>query len=112
MISPFVGRILDWYKANTGKDYAPEEDPGVTSVRRIYQYYKAYGKDTIVMAASFRNIGEIRELAGYVLTKARSTVKICVSDAFRCDNITISPALLGELQNSNDPLPRKLGADM
>lgn len=64
LISPFVGRILDWYKAQTGKDFAPEEDPGVQSVQRIYKYYKAYGVDTIVMAASFRNAGEIRELAG------------------------------------------------
>lgn len=64
LISPFVGRILDWYKANTGKDFAPEEDPGVLSVKKIYKYYKAYGIKTIVMAASFRNVGEIRELAG------------------------------------------------
>ena len=65
LISPFVGRILDWYKANTGKDYLPEDDPGVISVKRIYRYYKAYGHDTIVMAASFRSAGEIRELAGW-----------------------------------------------
>lgn len=65
LISPFVGRILDWYKASTGRDFSPEEDPGVISVRRIYKYYKAYGVKTIVMAASFRNIGEIRQLAGY-----------------------------------------------
>lgn len=93
LISPFVGRILDWYKANTGKDFAPEEDPGVMSVKKIYKYYKTYGIKTIVMAASFRNVGEIRELAG-------------------CDNITISPALLGELQNSVEPLLRKLSPEM
>eukprot|EP00210_Caulerpa_lentillifera_P002232 g2145.t1 len=89
LISPFVGRILDWYKANTGRDYAPEEDPGVQSVQRIYKYYKAYGVKTIVMAASFRNIGEIQQLAG-------------------CDNITISPQLLEELEQSKEPLPRML----
>jgi len=93
LISPFVGRILDWYKASTGKEYAAEEDPGVLSVKRIYNYYKTFGVKTIVMAASFRNVGEIRELAG-------------------CDNITISPALLGELENSVEPLPRKLSPEM
>lgn len=89
LISPFVGRILDWYKKANGRDYAPHEDPGVESVKRIYSYYKQYGYNTIVMAASFRNIGEIRELAG-------------------CDNITISPALLAELEASTDPLPYAL----
>mmetsp|Transcript_26344 Transcript_26344/g.67049 ORF Transcript_26344/g.67049 Transcript_26344/m.67049 type:complete len:367 (-) Transcript_26344:545-1645(-) len=89
LISPFVGRILDWYKAKHGRDYAPAEDPGVLSVRRIYTYYKTHNYKTIVMAASFRNAGEIRELAG-------------------CDNITISPQLLGELEGCTDPLPRKL----
>lgn len=64
LISPFVGRIMDWYKAKEGRDFAPHEDPGVASVKRIYQYYKQYKYNTIVMAASFRNIGEIRELAG------------------------------------------------
>lgn len=64
LISPFVGRIMDWYKKEEGREFAPEEDPGVASVQKIYQYYKAYGVDTIVMAASFRNLGEIRELAG------------------------------------------------
>jgi transaldolase len=93
LISPFVGRILDWYKKNEGKDYAPHEDPGVKSVHQIYKYYKKYGYKTIVMAASFRNIGEIRELAG-------------------CDNITISPALLKELADSTEPLPRKLWPTM
>ena len=85
LISPFVGRILDWYKKNKNKDYSPTEDPGVLSVRRIYSYYKAYGFRTICMAASFRNIGEIRELAG-------------------CDAITIGPTLLKELEESTDPL--------
>lgn len=89
LISPFVGRILDWYKKSEGRDFAPHEDPGVVSVKRIYAYYKAYGYDTIVMAASFRNVGEIRELAG-------------------CDNITISPNLLGELEAATDPLPYAL----
>ncbi len=89
LISPFVGRILDWHKKSTGKDFAPTEDPGVLSVRAIYNYYKKYGHPTEVMGASFRNIGEIQELAG-------------------CDLLTISPALLGELQKNTDPLARKL----
>eukprot|EP01025_Chloroclados_australasicus_P021173 TRINITY_DN2220_c0_g2_i1.p1 TRINITY_DN2220_c0_g2~~TRINITY_DN2220_c0_g2_i1.p1 ORF type:complete len:435 (+),score=56.50 TRINITY_DN2220_c0_g2_i1:170-1306(+) len=89
LISPFVGRIMDWYKAKEGRTYTGAEDPGVQSVTRIYRYYKAHGVDTIVMAASFRNIGEIQELAG-------------------CDNITIAPALLQELQDNTSPLPRKL----
>jgi transaldolase len=93
LISPFVGRILDWYKAKTGKDYAPAEDPGVLSVREIYAYYKKYGYNTEVMGASFRNAGEIRELAG-------------------CDALTISPALLDELSKSTDPLPRKLSPEI
>lgn len=90
LISPFVGRILDWYKANSDKkDYAPAEDPGVISVTQIYNYYKQYGYNTVVMGASFRNVGEITELAG-------------------CDRLTISPALLKELQESEVPLVRKL----
>jgi transaldolase len=89
LISPFVGRIMDWYKKKEGRDFTPEEDPGVASVKRIYKYYKKYNYNTIVMAASFRNIGEIRELAG-------------------CDNITIAPPLLKELEASTDPLPYKL----
>jgi transaldolase len=89
LISPFVGRILDWYKKSTGKDYAPAEDPGVLSVKEIYAYYKKFGHDTEVMGASFRNKGEILELAG-------------------CDLLTISPNLLGELKNSTDPVERKL----
>ncbi|MEG3766547.1 transaldolase [Alteromonas sp. 14N.309.X.WAT.G.H12] len=90
LISPFVGRILDWYKANTDiKDYAPEEDPGVISVSRIYNYYKEHGFNTVVMGASFRNIGEIQALAG-------------------CDRLTISPQLLEELKNTTAPLPVKL----
>lgn len=93
LISPFVGRILDWHKAKYGRDFAPHEDPGVASVQRIYKYYKAHNSKTIVMAASFRNAGEIRELAG-------------------CDNITISPQLLDELQASAEPLPRKLWPSM
>jgi transaldolase len=89
LISPFVGRILDWYKKSTGKDYAPAEDPGVQSVTTIYTYYKKFGHPTEVMGASFRNKGEILELAG-------------------CDLLTISPQLLGELAASNDPVIRKL----
>lgn len=90
LISPFVGRILDWHKKETGKDsYTATEDPGVVSVTTIYNYYKKFGYDTEVMGASFRNIGEIIELAG-------------------CDLLTISPALLAELKASTDNLPRKL----
>jgi len=90
LISPFVGRILDWYKASTGKtEYTAAEDPGVMSVSAIYKYYKEHGYKTVVMGASFRNIGEITELAG-------------------CDRLTISPGLLEELSNSDAPLPIKL----
>ena len=90
LISPFVGRILDWYKANTDKkEYAPTEDPGVISVTKIYNYYKEYGYKTVVMGASFRNVGEIIELAG-------------------CDRLTIAPALLKELQENSTALVRKL----
>ena len=90
LISPFVGRILDWYKANTDKkEYAPAEDPGVNSVTKIYNYYKEYGYKTVVMGASFRNVGEIIELAG-------------------CDRLTIAPALLKELQENSTALVRKL----
>ncbi|GMH33617.1 hypothetical protein BSKO_01451 [Bryopsis sp. KO-2023] len=93
LISPFVGRILDWYKKAEGRDFTPEEDPGVESVKKIYNYYKTYGCSTVVMAASFRNAGEIRELAG-------------------CDNITISPNLLEELKSSTEPLVRKLSPEL
>ena len=90
LISPFVGRILDWYKKDTGRDsYPPSEDPGVLSVTDVYNYYKKFGYNTEVMGASFRNIGEITELAG-------------------CDLLTISPSLLGELQSTEGELPRKL----
>lgn len=90
LISPFVGRILDWYKANSDKkEYTPAEDPGVQSVSEIYRYYKDRGYKTIVMGASFRNKGEITELAG-------------------CDRLTIAPPLLAELQQSEDALPVKL----
>ena len=91
LISPFVGRILDWFKKSTGKDYAPTEDPGVQSVTQIYNYYKHFGYKTEVMGASFRNKGEITELCG-------------------CDLLTISPALLGELAGSSDPISPKLNA--
>jgi transaldolase len=93
LISPFVGRILDWHKKSTGKDYAPAEDPGVLSVKEIYIYYKKFGHDTEVMGASFRNKGEILELAG-------------------CDLLTISPQLLAELKNSFDPVERKLKPEL
>jgi transaldolase len=90
LISPFVGRILDWYKANTDKkEYLPEEDPGVVSVRRIYNYYKQHGYNTVVMGASFRNLGEIEALAG-------------------CDRLTISPQLLQELDQDHGTLTRVL----
>ena len=88
-ISPFVGRILDWYKKDTGKDYAGADDPGVQSVTTIYNYYKKFGYKTQVMGASFRNIGEITELAG-------------------CDLLTIAPKLLAELDSKEENLPRKL----
>jgi transaldolase len=89
LISPFVGRILDWYKKDTGKDYVGADDPGVQSVTTIYNYYKKFGYKTVVMGASFRNIGEITELAG-------------------CDLLTIAPKLLAELDSKDEPLTRKL----
>jgi len=91
LISPFVGRILDWYKAAMKKDFPATEDPGVKSVGSIFNYYKKYGYNTIVMGASFRSVGEITELAG-------------------CDYLTISPNLLEDLYNSTDPVPKKLDA--
>jgi transaldolase len=90
LISPFVGRILDWYKAETGRDsYPGAEDPGVLSVTKIFNYYKSFGYKTEVMGASFRNLDEIVELAG-------------------CDLLTISPKLLDQLRETNQPLVRKL----
>ena len=89
LISPFVGRILDWFKKSAGKDFAPAEDPGVISVKEIYGYYKKFGHATEVMGASFRNKGEILELAG-------------------CDLLTISPQLLGELKADTSAIERKL----
>ncbi|MFW3899169.1 transaldolase [Pseudomonas putida] len=89
LISPFVGRIYDWYKKSTGKEYVGAEDPGVQSVTRIYNYYKANGYDTVVMGASFRNIGQIEQLAG-------------------CDRLTISPELLQQLSDDQGNLERKL----
>jgi len=91
LISPFVGRILDWYKKSTGKNYEGDEDPGVQSVKRIFNYYKQHGYKTIVMGASFRNVGEILALSGV-------------------DFLTIAPSLLEELKNSTNPVPRKLSA--
>ncbi|MGB3614521.1 MAG: transaldolase [Elainellaceae cyanobacterium] len=90
LISPFVGRILDWYKKETGREeYAPEEDPGVESVTSIYNYFRKFGYKTEIMGASFRNVGEICQLAG-------------------CDLLTISPKLLKVLDETNEELPRKL----
>lgn len=91
LISPFVGRILDWYKKSTGEEYTAETDPGVKSVRNIYKYYKQNGYKTIVMGASFRNVGEIKALAG-------------------CDYLTIAPKLLEELRNSKDEVKQVLSA--
>ncbi|HCE5204521.1 TPA: transaldolase [Vibrio parahaemolyticus] len=89
LISPFVGRIMDWYKAKEGRDFEASEDPGVLSVTKIYNYYKEYGYKTVVMGASFRNIGEILELAG-------------------CDRLTIAPALLAELEAAEGEVVEKL----
>eukprot|EP00095_Tigriopus_kingsejongensis_P001710 snap_masked-scaffold174_size287829-processed-gene-1.11 protein:Tk01710 transcript:snap_masked-scaffold174_size287829-processed-gene-1.11-mRNA-1 annotation:"transaldolase" len=93
LISPFVGRIMDWYKAKEGRDFAPEEDPGVLSVAAIYDYYKSHGYNTVVMGASFRNIGEILELAG-------------------CDRLTISPDLLQKLSEETGEVAQKLSNDV
>ena len=92
LISPFVGRILDWYKANTDVEYTAENDPGVQSVKEIFTYYKKFGHETEVMGASFRNYGEILELAG-------------------CDLLTISPGLLEELKGMDVDVPQKLDAE-
>ncbi|MEY2984884.1 MAG: transaldolase, partial [Cyanobacteriota bacterium] len=92
LISPFVGRILDWYKKETGQDYTSQDDPGVKSVTKIYHYFKRFGYQTEIMGASFRNIGEIMELAG-------------------CDLLTISPKLLEQLRQTEGELPRKLDPD-
>ncbi|NES74138.1 MAG: transaldolase, partial [Okeania sp. SIO2D1] len=93
LISPFVGRILDWYKKDTGKDsYPPAEDPGVLSVTNIYNYYKKFGYPTEIMGASFRNLGEITQLAG-------------------CDLLTIAPKFLSELKSTTAELPRQLSPE-
>lgn len=92
LISPFVGRIYDWYKKSTGIDYVGAEDPGVQSVKRIYNYYRKFGYKTEVMGASFRNTSQILELAG-------------------CDLLTISPDLLQKLADTDAPVERKLSAD-
>ncbi len=92
LISPFVGRILEWYKKDQARDFSPQEDPGVHSVQEIYNYYKKMGIKTQIMAASFRNVGEILELAG-------------------CDLITIAPKFLNELQTLDSPVPRKLSPE-
>ena len=93
LISPFVGRILDWHRKNEGKEYSSEEDPGVISVKRIYRYYKKFKYKTIIMGASFRNTGEIEQLAG-------------------CDRLTIGPHFLDDLSKDLAPLERKLHPDM
>ena len=92
LVSPFVGRIMDWYKRRDGRDFGPEDDPGVQSVRRIYAYYKHFGHTTEVMGASFRNIGQVLALAG-------------------CDLLTISPELLEQLRAASGVVERRLGAD-
>jgi len=92
LISPFVGRILDWYRSETGENYDAQTDPGVLSVKRIYDYYKTHGYKTVVMGASFRNTGEIESLAG-------------------CDRLTISPQLLQALSEDDGSLPRQLFPD-
>lgn len=92
LISPFVGRILDWFKAKTGEAYTGETDPGVKSVKKIYNYYKKFGYNTIVMGASFRNVDEIKALAGV-------------------DYLTISPGLLDQLLSSEEPVPKVLDAE-
>jgi len=92
LISPFVGRILDWYTKSTGKTYQGDDDPGVQSVKKIFNYYKQHHYKTIVMGASFRNIGEIKALAGV-------------------DFLTIAPKLLEELKKSTDPVPKKLDSN-
>ncbi|WP_456295538.1 transaldolase [Vibrio sp. AK197] len=89
LISPFVGRIMDWYKAKEGREFEAQEDPGVLSVTKIYNYYKEHGYDTVVMGASFRNVGEILELAG-------------------CDRLTISPQLLQDLADADGDVVEKL----
>ncbi len=93
LISPFVGRILDWFKKSEGKEYTAQDDPGVLSVKRIYQYYKKFGYKTIVMGASFRNTGEIEALAG-------------------CDRLTIGPNFLEDLKKDTGELKRELSPDM
>lgn len=92
LISPFVGRIYDWFKAANHRDYSGAQDPGVQSVKEIYSYYKHFGYETEVMGASFRNVGQIVELAG-------------------CDLLTISPELMKQLSESHDPVERKLAPD-
>jgi transaldolase len=92
LISPFVGRIYDWHRQATGKDFGPEEDPGVRSVREIYAYYKRFGYPTEIMGASFRSTGQVLALAG-------------------CDLLTISPELLQELQSGDGPVPRRLSPE-
>ena len=92
LISPFVGRIMDWFKASTGKTYEGDADPGVISVKKIFNYYKQHDYPTIVMGASFRNVGEIKSLAGV-------------------DYLTIAPKLLEELKNSSEEVPKKLASE-
>ncbi|MCE0558435.1 MULTISPECIES: transaldolase [unclassified Motilimonas] len=93
LVSPFVGRIYDWYKKQNGVEYTADNDPGVASVTKIYQFYKQYGYSTVVMGASFRNVGQIIALAG-------------------CDKLTIGPGLLAQLEQSNETVSEKLSADV
>lgn len=110
LISPFVGRILDWYVANTDKkSYSGDEDPGVISVKSIYNYYKKFGYKTVVMGASFRNIGnnDLEKIVHCSLWSFAEEIKALAG----CDYLTISPKLLGELEAFNETLPRKLSKE-
>lgn len=123
LISPFVGRILDWYKASTKREYSKEEDPGVASVKSIFNYYKKFGYKTIVMGASFRNTGEIIELAGcdyLTISVSEFLYQVAASPPYaqlHCLGVSLTlmtspeqPNLLEELLNSTEPVPKKLDA--
>jgi transaldolase len=118
LISPFVGRILDWFKASTKKEYSKEEDPGVASVKAIYNYYKKFGYKTIVMGASFRNVGEITELAGVdyltISVSGRSLAPLTMTQSRCAAQVLIyalkQPNLLDNLLNSQESVPKKLDA--
>ena len=114
LISPFVGRILDWYKVAMKKDFAPHEDPGVKSVQSIFNYYKKHGYKTIVMGASFRNLGEITELAGcdYLTIAVSLTPWLNPNPSIERNEklINLQPTLLEQLYSSTDKVPQKLDA--